>query len=353
MKIKMSGLDAFYTPMNLANRLVSYISEYNIKTVIDFCVGDGNLLKAARNQFNDALFFGTDISQDAINKITNENNNWHLSVCDFRDDYSVSKVPFLKNTKFDLIILNPPFSCKGSIVEHVEVDGIKYKVSTAMMFIMRAIKFLSPIGGIYAILPISCVYSQKDRTAWQYLQKNYNACILDEPERIYFDKKCSPNIVLIYLGHTKKKVYHTNINADFSELEVNNIIRGNIRMQNITYYDSHDAIPLIHTTNLQKGKLVNLKCVLPPRLTIHGYGVVIPRVCNPNQQKIALLDGKKTYALSDCVIVLCTSTMDAAKQIRTHILNNWSTFVNLYKGTGAKYTTLEKVKTLFWGNKKF
>ena len=41
----MDGLDAYYTPMPLADKLVSYIPEYPIQTTIDFCVGDGNLLQ--------------------------------------------------------------------------------------------------------------------------------------------------------------------------------------------------------------------------------------------------------------------------------------------------------------------
>ena len=345
----MDGLDAYYTPMPLADKLVSYIPEYPIQTTIDFCIGDGNLLKAVQKKFNNVQFFGIDISKNAIDKISIENSNWHLGVCDFRDNQSINKIQFLKNSKFDLIVLNPPFSCKGSIVEQIELDGILFKVSTAMMFVIKAIKYLATKGSMYAILPISCVYSQKDKLAWQYLQNNFNACVLEEPQRVYFDKKCSPNIVLMYLGYKKRTFPQIIANTDFSKLKVTNIVRGNIRMQKLSYCNSLDSIPLIHTTNIKNGKLVNIKRISPMvRLTIAGYGVVIPRVCNPSPKKIALLDGEKTYALSDCIIVLQTSTKDDAEQIYKHILCNWPIFENLYKGTGAKYTTLERVKNLFF-----
>ena len=39
--------------------------------------------------------------------------------------------------------------------------------------------------------------------------------------------------------------------------------------------------------------------------------------------------------------------MEAAEQIRTHILNNWQDFITIYKGTTAQYTTLARVKNLF------
>lgn len=345
----MVGPDSFYTPQPLADKLVSYVKEVDAKTAIDFCVGDGDLLKAIQNRFNDIHCFGTDISSEAIDKLRALGKDWLLDVCDFCNDESIANITFLDNAQFDLIVLNPPFTCKGSIINKITFEGEEYKVSTAMMFILRAMKYLAPKGGLYAILPISCVYSQKDRAAWSYLQKEYNACVLEETQRVYFQKKCSPNIVLVYIGHQNRVSSTKTVSKiDFSSLPVDNIIRGSIRMQNPAYSRSRKALRLIHTTNIRGGKLVDMKRVLPENhQKVSGYGVVIPRVCNPNPQKVALLDGNHTYALSDCVVVLCTIDMEAAIQVRSHILNNWQSFVNVYKGTGAQYTTIERLKKMF------
>ena len=344
----MPGPDSFYTPIHLANKLIDHITENSIQTAIDFCVGNGNLLEAVHNRFPQTQLFGTDISDDVIEKMAGLHTDWTLGVCDFKDNASINQLSFLKNKHFDLIMLNPPFTCKGGNVEPIRFKGKTFKVSTAMMFVMKALKYLSPSGGLYAILPISCVYSQKDRVAWQYLQAKYNACILEELTRVHFGDKCSPNIALVYLGSQEKYKPETCIPNHFCHLAVDCIIRGSISMHNLTYSDSSDALKLIHTTNIQNGKLVNLKRISPPtRSTINGYGVVIPRVCNPSPKKIAVLDGKHTYVISDCIIVLKTHTIDAAKQIQHHIIQNWPTFINLYKGTSAQYTTIEKIKTLF------
>lgn len=341
----MIGTDSYYTPMPLADKLIIYVLNENIKTVIDFCVGDGDLLKAVRIRFKDVKFFGTDISQDAISKLANENVGWTLGVCDFRNDDSVKNLSFLKSASFDLIVLNPPFTCKGANVELVEFNGIKYKVSTAMMFVMKAVKYLSSIG---AILPISCVYSQKDRIAWKLLQDQYNACVLEEPERVSFGHRCSPNIVLVYIGHSERVNVEKRSSLTLPSFAIDKVVRGGVRMQNLKYSKSKNAIRLIHTTNIQNRKLINLDRILPEkRLTVKSYGVIIPRVCNPNPQKIALLDDKNIYLLSDCIIMLQTSTMEEAEKIQTYILDHWSTFITLYKGTGAKYTTLERVRTFF------
>lgn len=345
----MSELDSYYTPPSLADKLVSFITSSDISCAVDFCVGDGDLLKAVAKRYSNAELYGTDISDDALNKLSNDCPNWHLDKCDFRKDDSINKVTFLKKGKFDLIVLNPPFTCKGSVVENITFDGKEYRVSTAMLFLMRALKYLTPNGGLYAILPISCVYSIKDRKAWNYLKDYYNACILEEYNKVSFTSKCTPNIVLVYVGHytvtgsnEKSRIF------DFSSLPVTSILRGGIRMQNLKYSKSPKAMPLIHTTNLQKGGLVNLKRIMTGQnLLVSGSGVVIPRVCNPTPNKVALLDEETVYVLSDCTIVLQTQTRIDAEKLRDNIIEHWYDFVTVYKGTGAQYTTLERLKTLF------
>lgn len=346
-KTKINNLDSYYTPIPIADKLVGYITEQNIKNAIDFCVGDGVLLKAVERKFGDVRFFGTDISSDAIKKITDENPEWTLGVCDFQDIKSIKRVPFLEKQLFDLIMFNPPFTCKGSFFERIKIDDTEFKVSTAMAFVMNALKFLSPTGGMYAILPISCIYSQKDRDAWNYLQFNYNACVLEEPGKVFFRDRCSPKIAFVYIGHNVKKGINTNIVSTFNDLNVIDVIRGCMRMQAPPYSKSGKALPLIHTTNIKNGNLVNIRRIVPGvQRIVEGYGVIIPRVCNPSPHKIALLDGQQ-YILSDCIMALQTESMKDAILVRQAILKNWEIFVSLYKGTGAQYTTLERVKKMF------
>ena len=347
----MSGADSYYTPPLLADKLVRFIVPSQISRAVDFCVGNGDLLKAVAKRYGDAELYGTDISDDTLTKLSQDCPSWHLGRCDFRKDNSIDKVPFLIKGKFDLIVLNPPFTCKGSVVESVTFEGIEYRVSTAMLFLLRALKYLASNGGLYAILPISCVYSVKDRKAWNYLKDHYNACILEESNKVNFTSKCAPNIALVYIGYYKVNGIEKVNTFDFSSFSITSMLRGCVRMQNLQYSKSKNAVPLIHTTNLQKGKLVNLRHIMAGHnILVNGSGVVIPRVCNPNPNKIALLDEKTVYALSDCVIVLQTATRIDAEKLRERIIEHWCDFVSIYKGTGAQYTTLERLKTLFGVN---
>ena len=135
---------------------------------------------------------------------------------------------------------------------------------------------------------------------------------------------------------------------DFSSLPVTSILRGGVRMQNLKYSKSKKAVPLIHTTNIENGGLVNLKRIMiRQNILVSGSGVVIPRVCNPTPNKVALLDEETFYVLSDCIIVLQTQTRIDAEKLRDGIIEHWSDFVTVYKGTGAQYTTLERLKNLF------
>ena len=172
----MTGPDAFYTPDCYAVQLLSHVVG-TPRTAVDFCVGDGGLLKAAEHRFAGIDCFGVDISDEVLTALQMRQPTWHLAQCDFTDAEALARIPFLQGATFDLIVLNPPFTCRGSSIKRVMIGEEEYHMSTAMSFLVGALPYLSDTGAIYAILPISCVYSQKDRQCWQYLQENYHACV--------------------------------------------------------------------------------------------------------------------------------------------------------------------------------
>ena len=166
-------IDPFYTPTPLATKLADYVDVDHVKRIADFCIGDGELIRAVRNKYPDAICYGVDICNDVIANLKEKHSDWKLAVCDFEDDESVNHVDFIREMLFDLIMMNPPFTCKGSIVEIIEFEGLEFKVSTAMKFVMRALEHLSAEGGLYAILPISCVYSDKDKICDSIIMRVY------------------------------------------------------------------------------------------------------------------------------------------------------------------------------------
>lgn len=345
----MPGPDAYYTPNGLAGKLLSFVVD-TPRTAIDFCVGDGGLLKATERKFKDITCFGIDISDEVINGLATRQPSWRLAQCDFRDAGALAKIQFLQGSVFDLIVLNPPFTCRGSSIEKVMIGDEEYHVSTAMSFLVGALPYLSDRGAVYAILPVGCVYSQKDRKCWEYLKRKYNACVLSEVQKAYFNKKCTPNIVLVYLGRKAYPQLEAQEEAviETACMEIQCISRGRLGVHEMKRVNvGKKRIPFIHTTNMRNGVLVDVGYTKKGlKETVKGYGVLIPRVCNPNKEKIVVYDGREAI-LSDCVVLLHTKTKKQAVQLKRHILKNWEEFKRIYVGTGARYVTMERLRAYF------
>lgn len=67
---------------------------------------------------------------------------------------------------------------------------------------------------------------------------------------------------------------------------------------------------------------------------------VLKMAANNEQQK-------DLAALAICGNNLETPSLEDAVEVRNYILANWESFKMIYKSTGAQYTTLKRVKTIF------
>lgn len=335
-------IDSHYTPPNLADYLVSNIKKRSVKTVADFCVGEGGLLIAAKKKWNNASFFGNDISKRVTKLLKRKYPEWILGNCDFLDLTSKNRSKLFIN-KFDLILLNPPFSCRGSTKKRIIFDDTEFSTSTAMAFFIESIKYLNKNGVLYAILPQSIAYSQKDEKIRNYLYEKYNFIIINEINNQEFEK-CSPNIIIAAVND--KSLYSNKYSFKQINTKINNlkIFRGNISMHEIKA-SKKNSLTLIHSTNIKNNKLIDVKInVRKEKSRIAGPALLICRVGQPDSKKICVIPSKKEYALSDCIIGIKTNTTKDCNILKKLIINNWSSFSNLYKGTGAKYVTIERIK---------
>lgn len=345
----MLGPDSFYTPPQIADDLLSRVIG-KPRTAIDFCVGDGELLKAAKKRFPSIACYGVDISEDVIAELQKRQPRWNLACCDFKDKVAMGTLPFLQDHSFDLIVLNPPFTCRGSSIKRVLIGEDEYHASTAMSFLVGALPYLSEKGAIYAILPITCAYSQKDRQCWQYLQENYHACVLTEIHKACFQGRCAPNIAIVYLGKKPYPAYNARVDKAEEQLgfRLCGISRGRLSVYEKKKIEAgEDVLPFIHTTNMRNGKLEDVGFTKRGvKESAKGYGVLIPRVCNPNVQKVVIMEDEECI-LSDCVVLLQTRTRKEAVQLKRHLVSNWEAFKKIYVGTGARYVTMERLRAYF------
>jgi tRNA1(Val) A37 N6-methylase TrmN6 len=337
--------DVFYTPSYLAQSLISYINKDDVNIVADFCVGDGELLRAVQAKMSNIKFIATDISFQSISKIKKTHSDWYIGRCDFLNKRSRNACRVLKKfiNKIDLIILNPPFSCIGGTKYKTEICETYFTSSIALAFIAESIKYLSNEGCIYAILPESVAYSEKDQDLWNFLLSEYNLQILNGYSRKKF-KGCSPNIIFVSINtREKSRIPRKEISISHTIKKIT-LFRGKISIPDINKYYTGKT-PLVHTTNLLNNSISNISIYLSTNYSsVTGPAVLIPRVTNPKMEKICILTTNRKICISDCIIALETESLRDSKAIVILIKKNWKKFSELYKGTGARYTTLAKIR---------
>ena len=108
---------------------------------------------------------------------------------------------------------------------------------------------------------------------------------------------------------------------------------------------SVDGYPLVHTSNLSKN-LVSLRgCrTVDYKHIMHGPAVLVPRVGLVTPEKIAFLPEGVSVVLSDCVLGIKCKMNTNASLLNQAILDDWEIFRSAYGGTGAPYTTLERIR---------
>lgn len=336
--------DAYYTSSKLAAILVRHVDLQKVINVADFCVGSGELLKAAEHRWTNINCYGTDISIETIRLLKEEKQKWNLNVCDFTDINSRNST-FLNGKLFDLILLNPPFTCKGSIVQIISYKGREYHVSTAVEFLVNALQYVTQDGALYSIVPLGILYSQKDSAIWDAISKDYCIKVHKEYERMYF-KDSSPHIAIISIrkGITKK-LYQPINKITLKQNIVVDIFRGKMSMYMAR--TSCDGFRIIHTTNLHEGYLTDSGMTSKSSSYIKGPAVLIARVGNPNIKKVCAISEDEEYTISDCIIAIKTRNRGDAKELEKMIIDDWDRFKKLYKGTGASYVTLERLRHYF------
>jgi hypothetical protein len=223
-----------------------------------------------------------------------------------------------------------------------------------MSFLIASISYLRENGGIYAILPQSVAYSEKDAKIWQYLSEYYGLQILEERHNKDFHK-CAPNTILVYLTtkREKKIVRRPKKKKPIQNtLPPSRILRGNISMYQKENYISDDGnIPLVHTTNMKNNTISDIKYhLLSETSIVHGPALLLPRVGNYGINKIVVIDEHKKYSISDCIIAFEYNNLEGCHELLDNITKNWDSFLGIYKGTGAKYTTLKRIRDFFGFN---
>ncbi|MDY7540124.1 N-6 DNA methylase [Undibacterium sp. RTI2.1] len=338
-------LDAHYTPSEIARQMIMGLpTQFSPNSVADFACGDGALLSEAFKRWPKSQFIANDIDVNLTRRLRRTYGEWSVSAVDFLSESSQQRSKlFSFQKKVDCILINPPFSEKGRAKIESEFFGSQVTAGSTMSFLLRALQFLAPRGYMVAILPDSCFISQRDRGAWNLIKTHFAVQkILTNSRSTFKGIAASTTVAILHYHHIGRVAPPEITPAACLELE---IIRGKLQMHLVNELTSVNSYPLVHTSNLSKnrvhilgGRTVDYKHL------VNGPAVLVPRVGLVTQEKIAFLPEGETVVLSDCVLAIMCKTNANAKLMSQAILVDWNVFRTAYGGTGAPYTTLERIR---------
>ncbi|MFC6749170.1 N-6 DNA methylase [Deinococcus aquaticus] len=242
----------------------------------------------------------------------------------------------------DLILLNPPFSYKSSTgIAFNNRQGYSTKCSPAMSFILNAIDFLSINGQVVGIFPDSVLWSERDRSAREHiLHLGYEFTTHRHlPSNTFPGYTVSTSIISL----KRSESTHSNHNTDdYSENIV--VDRGKLQVHKslgITSKSSKSPL-FIHTTHLKSNQISHAGAYRVSSNKIIGPPyVLLPRVGNPNKEKITIVRRGK-YVLSDCLIYVKTNDFEL-EDIQSTLMQKIDL---IYGGSCAKYTTIARVRKI-------
>jgi predicted RNA methylase len=326
-------IDQIYTPPELASVVVGCLPRtFQPKVIADFAAGEGSLLCAGENLWPRARTLANDLSLATVRWLKASHPEWVVANADFLNDRSVRSSSLNAWTRrVDLVLLNPPFSQRSRTPLAMTYRGDPFKVSLAMAFVVKSLKFIHRDSYVLAVLPDGCLVSKCDEQIWHRLSQDFHVEVLRDNANSAFDGvRARTSIVRISRLHRalQNSALHASRSLDLAapyELK-----------------RSQRALPLVHTSHLIQGQVVQSGPRVVAKHEVRGPAILFPRVGRVTPDKVCVLEAGQNVALSDCVIAIERLPTDQVLGFRQAILSNWATLAEAYRGTGAPHITLAR-----------
>jgi predicted RNA methylase len=340
--------DRYYTPENVASGVLRQVEwKEPPQTCADSTCGSGRLLDAASSTFRDIRCIGIDRDKRVIAALRQRRPNWTLATSNLLSTRSFEKTAAkLVPAQVDLLFMNPPFSHGNR--KHVKVcfDGQDLVGSIAMAYILRSFQVFKPTQGALLIVPESLLYSRTDEAARNALSRKYELRKIADLESSTFNgARAHACVIHAYPGAAASSISDPCV-ADV-ELTVR-LSRGCLPVHLMTPVGR--GVPFLHSTDLRRvarGENVRKlpRSSVKGSRVVQGWTVLVPRVGVPDISllRACLLD--TPVRLSDCVIAIECDDQATATKVERRVQAGDSGFKDLYKGTGARYVTMDRLKS--------
>jgi len=340
--------DKYYTPPAMA-RLALERAQLASPPVIcaDTACGSGSLLAAAEDVLEAQHCLGIDNDPLAIRQLRRERPEWRLYVGDLLKRHRPPPTDF-PGGKYgvDLLVLNPPFSLGPRKYVTVKYLGHSVKCSVAMAHILRSLELFRPDQGAIAVVPESLLYSETDRHARELLNQEFSLGELLQLN-IYTFKGARVNSSFVQFSPPGGRP-HSSIEVMPMQKDsiLTTVVRGGLQMHAFKRVSS--GVRVIHSTSLRSLAVDGIDAVLEKTRVvakgrISGWMLLLPRVGLPSEEAFRAFYSKDEVQLSDCVIGMNFPSRVTASSAQKRIQANWESLLNLYKGTGARYITMDRL----------
>ena len=224
-----------------------------------------------------------------------------------------------------------------------------------MAFVYRSIPYLRSDGELVAILPYSCLTSEKDSEIRKICMATTEMEAIESFSHKAFEN-CSASTVVVRF---RKRVGKSNASPIRSKaspyprdesLSVR-IVRGCVPVYRAANGFAGRKHPFIHSTDIL-GEIVceYERSVKVDTRVVTGPAVLIARVGSPATKKCGIYNSEQAIVMSDCVIALQCDKLKTARLVRERILDRWDSFAELYAGTCAPYLTIGGLKSFLARN---
>lgn len=338
-------LDKYYTPSSLVEFMLDKVSIHDVRFIADFTAGDGALLIAARKRYPNSHLIAVDIDENSLLKIQ---QNISKKVSFFVQDFVSAGFSEYLKFEIDLVLMNPPFSLKVQRkfdeLFALDSNANNFKIYGSLVFVLKALQYLSAAGQLIAILPESILFSERDRVAWEYLQLHHEVVLFDDLP-LYSFSNCQPNVICVSIKkRTKISILDSGKSEESQRLDVPfEIFRGSLSPKKAL--DAKDSkVHLIHTSNLKNNQLVNVKSIAPGSFRrFTSPCIVLPRVGRFDARKVVFIKGEGSFVLSDCVIAIKPNEGFDIDTLYAILIDNIEFLKLNYHGTGAVYITKDRL----------
>ena len=314
------------------------------------------MLFAATAVWPEATMVATDIDYQAVRKLRMVSNSWRTGICDFINRRSRQSSPVLRKLsgRTNLVLLNPPFSCRGGKKVAATTGGTTSECSLGLAFVVNAIDYLTESGELIAVLPQGSLTSERDAETWDLLRSIGDTEVLKKNGFGTFAQAAVRTAVIRFQKRQKTEKVEPTPPLDSHrashdmKLPTVRIVRGTTQMNEIHLDNQNEkAIAFVHSTNLQDFTVSSHHRVRSPHgRYATGPMVLIPRVGQPRASKIAKHPDPDRFLLSDCVIALLCQSPETTNRLWMDLQSNWKLLEQEYVGSAARYITKRRISDL-------